>query len=715
MIELRVLRDIWTEEGARTVFAQIVTQCVKSKYPSVREIRPNPGDEGIDSFVGEFDGDIRVYQSKYFCDGVGGSQKNNIRESFKTCIESKYLNNVVCWTLCIPIELDVKEEKWWQKWKASKSLEYGCQIELWSKTSFVSFRANPNISPIFDVALKLATSKTDQLPTKLHADELMNRYMRVILKSCKEQDFSSIGRNTNRANGLSKVLPNLYIPIKVHKIENHADLDEKNLRIDSRLKGYEYNKFQNSRIDVWKKIKENCRLLILGGPGIGKTTLLKQITNFYLLKYLKKEDRIRGTESFPDIDWFPLLIRCRDLDTSLKKISWGNIVSNCLERYELSKDEARELFLQIKQGKLLLLVDGLDEIESSSFRQRIAKRINQVNTTFSDVAVIITSRVTTYAEFGHNIGEDYECLLVSDLILPEKIDFIKQWDLIAPLRKEPKDQELTSHFEKNKSLDRITHTPMLLIAAIFLYIGGKEFPVKKRDLYFSIVDTMFNWKPEVYEIIDWDDAAPRFEVIAYYLSFSGRKQFTLVEIFKSLFNPSSIYSLSIGENVSLPSLKKFIKIIDDQSSLIICRGHNKSVSGKSVPEYEFNHPSIQDYFSALYLAEDLFFSANNVNDSFGNVRKIFYSKEAKGKDTLNFLNRWTEVIPIVVSMADDRNGADPIISFLLEKANEAETAGSKALIGIILLSIASTEDVDWDGENQTKSQSIFDPVFVSLF
>jgi hypothetical protein len=153
MLDLRVLRDRWTEEGARTVFAQLVTQCVKSIYPSAREIRPNPGDEGIDSFVGNFDGDTKVYQSKYFCDCIGDSQKKNIRESFNTCVKSTEFSTPVLWTLCVPIDLDIREEKWWQNWKQKKIKEHGFQIELWSKTDFVRFRAQPDLKPIFNFAL----------------------------------------------------------------------------------------------------------------------------------------------------------------------------------------------------------------------------------------------------------------------------------------------------------------------------------------------------------------------------------------------------------------------------------------------------------------------------------------------------------------------------------------------------------------------------------
>ena len=161
MIDLRVLRDLWTEDGARSVFAELVTQSVRSIYPSARAVRPDPGDEGLDTFVGEFDDDMRVYQSKYFCDGVGKSQQAQVRESWNTCINSSYFSRVVLWTLCIPIEMSVPELNWWFGWRKRESQKHNCRIELFSKTDFVSYFGRPDLAPIFEIALQRGVRHQD--------------------------------------------------------------------------------------------------------------------------------------------------------------------------------------------------------------------------------------------------------------------------------------------------------------------------------------------------------------------------------------------------------------------------------------------------------------------------------------------------------------------------------------------------------------------------
>ncbi len=154
MIDLRVLRDLWTDDGARAVFAELVNQCARSVYPGARSVRPDPGDEGIDTFFGELDGDLHVWQSKYFCDGIGKAQRAQIRASWKSCTESSYIKRVARWTLCIPIEMSVPETQWWQKWRKREGENWDCQIELWSKSEFVGFHGCADLSGVFTVALQ---------------------------------------------------------------------------------------------------------------------------------------------------------------------------------------------------------------------------------------------------------------------------------------------------------------------------------------------------------------------------------------------------------------------------------------------------------------------------------------------------------------------------------------------------------------------------------
>ena len=158
MADLRVLRNIWTEDGARSVFASLVTHCVHHRHGSAATVRPDPGDEGLDTIVGDFGDRLLVFQAKYFCERIEDGQQRQIRDSWNTCRANDYFPRVAQWTLCVPIDLSAPELRWWQGWRARQIKASGCQIDLWTKTDFDRFEAEPVLKPVFDAAFRGAGS-----------------------------------------------------------------------------------------------------------------------------------------------------------------------------------------------------------------------------------------------------------------------------------------------------------------------------------------------------------------------------------------------------------------------------------------------------------------------------------------------------------------------------------------------------------------------------
>jgi hypothetical protein len=89
-------------ESARAAFEKDCEALLQALHPeeTVRVVRANPGDEGIDVYVGDIGVKaIAVYQCKFFLNGLGKSQKSQIRESFDRAITStNFAANK--WVLC---------------------------------------------------------------------------------------------------------------------------------------------------------------------------------------------------------------------------------------------------------------------------------------------------------------------------------------------------------------------------------------------------------------------------------------------------------------------------------------------------------------------------------------------------------------------------------------------------------------------------------------
>jgi hypothetical protein len=105
-------------EGARAAFERACETTFRKEYFSqtVQQVEVKQGDGGIDVYIGKISVEpITVIQCKFFLDGIGNSQKQQITKSFVKAITSKEYS-ITKWILCIPKILDLEENIWWGKW-----------------------------------------------------------------------------------------------------------------------------------------------------------------------------------------------------------------------------------------------------------------------------------------------------------------------------------------------------------------------------------------------------------------------------------------------------------------------------------------------------------------------------------------------------------------------------------------------------------------------
>src|ERR1035438_2786433 len=106
-------------------YEQFCFDFLRARYPGleIRHVDGTAGDEGIDLFSGDLNGRPVIWQCKSFRDCVRDSQKEQIRESLRQAL--KHFTPAL-WVLCIPIDMDTKAHRWWQRLQAS----YAHQLRL---------------------------------------------------------------------------------------------------------------------------------------------------------------------------------------------------------------------------------------------------------------------------------------------------------------------------------------------------------------------------------------------------------------------------------------------------------------------------------------------------------------------------------------------------------------------------------------------------------
>jgi DNA polymerase III delta prime subunit len=127
-------------------------------------------------------------------------------------------------------------------------------------------------------------------------------------------------------------------------------------------------------------------LLVLGQPGSGKTTLLLQLSKH--LRGLAAED-----QSQP----IPVFLRLADWNRSWGFLSGEYAFERWLVRqmklnYNIDKDLGREW---LRTGKVILLLDGLDEVATEKARLSCHKAINGLTTRLLG-GLVVSSRVAEY-------------------------------------------------------------------------------------------------------------------------------------------------------------------------------------------------------------------------------------------------------------------------------------------------------------------------------
>ncbi len=181
--DFKYLRDKFGEAGARDIFEKICIELFQKTFENAYAVQASPGDDGIDVLVGDLTGEISVYQCKYFIDGIGNSQKTQIKDSYKTVTE-KY--TVKEWYLCVPCLFTVDNHKWWSDWKTSMQQKDNLKIDVYDGSRLLmKIKEFDMYNTIFDEDIRLSLKEI--------YDYLLSENMRIYNEIIYDiNDFSDL-------------------------------------------------------------------------------------------------------------------------------------------------------------------------------------------------------------------------------------------------------------------------------------------------------------------------------------------------------------------------------------------------------------------------------------------------------------------------------------------------------------------------------------------
>jgi hypothetical protein len=140
-----------SDAGAREMWETAITDLVDCIQPDLAMDVAGPGgrDWGIDTYVGSLDGDVYVWQSKFYLTFTKDTQ-SDVRGSFNMVVKKAISEGftLISWTLCIPCVLDPTNQKWFDGWKKTQFKKTGVRIDLWNGSKIRRWLMTPDADDV---------------------------------------------------------------------------------------------------------------------------------------------------------------------------------------------------------------------------------------------------------------------------------------------------------------------------------------------------------------------------------------------------------------------------------------------------------------------------------------------------------------------------------------------------------------------------------------
>ena len=327
------------------------------------------------------------------------------------------------------------------------------------------------------------------------------------------------------------------------------------------------------------------RVLIEGKPGMGKTTYCHKIA----FDWAKKR---KGGEAFPDV-LLVLLLKCKDINGDL----WEAIDDQLLP-IKVNEEEKEKFFtfIQDHQSKVLLVLDGLDELPSGQLQ--IYKKVIQ-GRVLPESYLVVTGR----HEVGMRVRECCHTLLeVEGFTKTDAENFIRRY-----FRQENEDlaERLLGKLDSDRTLQDLTANPLnaALLCLLWEDFQGK-LPGSRTLLYLKVVECVLRRYRLKMKLPETDQDLVSLHQVE--LNQLGR-----IAI-EALQNNSLYFDQSAFQGSS--------DIISGLGFLSVEARRSKERPGRS---YGFLHKSFQEFFAALYRCRQLLDGKISVDSLISAHRRYF--------------------------------------------------------------------------------------------
>lgn len=372
-----------------------------------------------------------------------------------------------------------------------------------------------------------------------------------------------------------------------------------------------------TRISAKEILKGGRKLIISGGPGCGKTTILKYIAHLLSKAILEnnpgivKENLGLDTDEIP----IPILLPLSDyvrfieradkdpepLHRTIPYFIYGHLVEN-----HLNFDIPQDIILALVKSKyVILLLDGVDEIPNESLRERVSGDFENFSNLYPEQRIVVTCRSSALK------GQTYFKSTFREIrINPINIEDAKEivrlaYSLIykgSPEMMKDRSEDLIQGMQSleisrrslSTNIRELITSPLIVNLLILIHYSRARLPEQRAKLYKEVTDYLLFSKsplargknPELENLVGGSGDVHRdiLQHLAFHMHIKGIKEILPVEARNFLINEAKFSPEAVDKMIEL--IKSRNTVMDEKGGYL-----------------QFSHIGYQEYLVARYLAE----------------------------------------------------------------------------------------------------------------
>jgi NACHT domain len=379
-------------------------------------------------------------------------------------------------------------------------------------------------------------------------------------------------------------------PVSLESIYTQVNFDPEFIQTFATLDTHE----KAFRARDWSK--KDCRLgmkvanktpymMVLGGPGMGKSTFLRKVG----LEALKQ-----GQGEYQHT--------CIPVFLELRKYRWDkatgiNLQEKIAEEFEHcglpEYQECTERLLE--QGKLLVLFDGLDEVPTELLGQ-MTGAIKDLVDRYSKNRFVASCRIAAYRSF-QNFSR-FTDVAIANFDEQQIRCFIENWFKSHDRSDWGRECQDRLNSDDHRATRELAQTPLLLTLICILFLKRGEFPTKRATLYGEAVWTL---------LAEWDASKDIVRQQPYKGLDTKCKEIMLAEIAYSNFSSNNLF-LQQGEIVQ--QIEQILgemldeKRVDGRDVLRAVEEQHGLLVNRYDDIYSFSHLTIQEFLTAKHIIDN---------------------------------------------------------------------------------------------------------------